>query len=363
LLVLPFDNTNIANFANFKDAGFNTLKQSAAFSKIRANSKLFNTNVVTNPTNFSSKFHKINKFIFSENSYVDSNTYGSIRQHNLLSSTSTANNLSTFLNDKDLLAFLANEGGESRPTSNTTNSTRLVGIIDSEFYKESTNYLNNINFYVKQLDTINDSSDKKPVKTVLNGIVSKSLINVNSITDLTPITKFYDLPNSQIQAFYKKEGLNAKFSILKNLIRGDSTGVLASDQLVRNYENVKLNSSNYNLSNSNNSASSFLNQHKQHSSIKNTFNTFSGLTSNLPDVSQLSKLLSRRESFGYPHPLFFSNNPSVNDFEYDTNVTSTKKIKFKKNRISNNVNFKNTPTNMVIYGEQANATPHLGTSY
>lgn len=363
LLVLPFDNTNIANFANFNDAGFNTLKQSAAFCKIRANSKLFNTNVVTNPTNFSSKFHKINKFIFSENSYISSNTYGSVRQHNLLSSTSTTNNLSTFLNEKDFLTFLANESIGSRSPNNTTNSTRLVGIIDSEFYREGTNFLNNINFYIKQLDTINDSSDKKPVKIVLNSIISKSLNNVNCITDFTSVGKICDLPNSQIQSFYKKEGWNIKSSILKNLIRGESTGVLASDQLVRNYDNIKLNSSNYNLSNSNNSASSFLNQHKQSSSIKNTFNTFSGLTSNLPDVSQLSKLLSRRGSFGYPHPLFFSNNPLVDVFEYDTNVTSTKKIKFRRNKISSNVNFKNTPTSMVLYGDQANATPHLGTSY
>ena len=147
LLVLPFDNTNIANFANFNDAGFNTLKQSAAFSKIRANSKLFNTNIITNPTNFSSKFHKINKFIFSENSYISSNTYGSVRQHNLLSSISTSNNLSTFLNEKDLLTFLSNEGVKSQPTANTTNSVRLTDIINSEFYKSSTSFLNNVNFF------------------------------------------------------------------------------------------------------------------------------------------------------------------------------------------------------------------------
>ena len=123
------------DFANFNDVGFNTLKQSAAFSKIRANSKLFNTNIITNPTNFSSKFHKINKFIFSENSYISSNTYGSVRQHNLLSSMSTSNNLSTFLNEKDLLTFLSNEGVKSQPTANTTNSVRLTDIINSEFYK------------------------------------------------------------------------------------------------------------------------------------------------------------------------------------------------------------------------------------
>jgi hypothetical protein len=106
-----------------------------------------------------------------------------------------------------------------------------------------------------------------------------------------------------------------------------------------------------------------LNQHAQSSAIKNTFNTFSGLTFNLPDASQLSKLTSRRESFGYPHPLFFSNNPSVNIFEYDTNSTSTKKIQFMKNRISKNVNSKSTQTSMVLYGDQANATPQLGAAY
>ena len=363
LLVLPFDNTNIANFANFNDAGFNTLKQSAAFSKIRANSKLFNTNIITNPTNFSSKFHKINKFIFSENSYISSNTYGSVRQHNLLSSISTSNNLSTFLNEKDLLTFLSNEGVKSQPTANTTNSVRLTDIINSEFYKSSTSFLNNVNFYVKQLDTINDSSDKKRVNSVLNAVISKPLKNVNYITDYTSVSKFYDLPTSQVQSFYKKDGWNAEFSILKNLIRGENTGVLASDQLVRNYDNIKLNSSNYNLSNSSNGASSFLNQHAQSSAIKNTFNTFSGLTFNLTDASQLSKLTSRRESFGYPHPLFFSNNPSVNIFEYDTNSTSTKKIQFMKNRISKNVNSKSTQTSMVLYGDQANATPQLGAAY
>jgi len=361
--VLPFDNTNIANLSNFNDVGFNTLKQSAAFSKIRANSKLFNTNLVTNPSNYSLKFHKINKVIFSENSYINSNSYGSIRQHDLLSSTSTSNNLSTFLNERDLSVFLTNNSVGSRPLAGTTDSTRLASIMSSEFYKTTTSFLNNINFNVRQLDVINDSTDKKSVNVVLDNVVSKSLSTVNFITDSASTIKFSDLPTSKIGSFYKAVSLNNRSSILKNLLRGESTTVLASDQLVRNYDTIKLNSSNANLSNSTNSVSSFLNSHEGTSVIKGTFNAFNGLTSDLLDVSTASKMMSRRSSFGYPHPLFFSNNPSVNIFEYDTNTISSKRIKFQKNKILKNENLKNTLTSLVLYGDQSNASPQINTAY
>jgi len=57
--MLPFDNANIANFLNFNDVGTNTLKQSAAFAKIRANSKLFNTNIVTDADQFALKYAEL----------------------------------------------------------------------------------------------------------------------------------------------------------------------------------------------------------------------------------------------------------------------------------------------------------------
>jgi len=361
--VLPFDNTNIANLANFNDVGFNTLKQSAAFAKIRANSKLFNTNIVNSPTDLSLRFHRVNKIIFSENVYADSNVYGNSRQHNLLSSLATHNNLSTFLNEKDLTSFLANNSVGVQPLSTTAGSVRFSSIINSEFYKTNSNPLSNVNFNVRQLDVINDSTDNKPKKVALNNIVSKSLNKTNSITDFVSTIKPYDLPTSQLQASYKSDGLNSKQSTIKNLLKGESTTVLSSDQLIRNYENITLNSANPNLSNSTNVITSFLNNHATTSTVKSVFNSFNGTPNNMFDVSTLSKMLARRAGFGYPHPLFFSNNPSVNVFEYDTNITSTKNRKFLKNKIVNSANFKHTQSSLVIYGDQTAASPNISTAY
>jgi hypothetical protein len=175
--------------------------------------------------------------------------------------------------------------------------------------------------------------------------------------------KSSDLPTSRLQASYKSDGLNIKQSTLKNLLKGESTTILASDQLIRNYEDITLNSANPNLSNSTNNVTAFLNNHATTSTVKSVFNSFNGTPSNMFDVSTLSKILARRVGFGYPHPLFFSNNPSVNVFEYDTNITSTKSRKFLKNKIVNSVNFKNTPSSLVIYGDQTAASPNISTAY
>lgn len=351
----------MSNFLNFNDAGINTLKQSSAFAKIRANSKLFTTNVVSNADEFSLKYAKINKLAFGENSFSDVNSYGNIRQHNLLSTNASNNNMSTFLNKDEMTDFLTSNTRAHK--SSTSNTSRLIAISTSEFYKNITELVGDVSFYTNQFNLLNNSSDVKHKTHIFSNIISKAYGNKDFKSTTSTSTTIGELPVSSLEKFYKYDTLNKSSSTIKTLIKGENTTVLPADQLVINYSNLKLGFSNYNLTRSNNPAASFVDFCNRTSSIKNVFNSYNGSISNFVDANQFNKLSSRRASFGYPHPIFFSNNPNLNIYEYDTNKAFRKSLKLVKNRFYKISASKYTPSNSILTGDQANSLPALNSAY
>jgi hypothetical protein len=91
---------------NFNDIGATTSNKSTAFKKIRANSKIFNTNLVSTPTPFTNRYITINKLLSNETKFLDSTNYGLRRQHNLTANAAlNANNLN-FLDRQSFNTFL-----------------------------------------------------------------------------------------------------------------------------------------------------------------------------------------------------------------------------------------------------------------
>ena len=361
LLLLPFDNSNVAGFANFSDVGVNTLKQSAAFAKIRANSKLFNTNVVSNPDEFALKYSKINNLAFNDNSTIESLNYGNLRQHNLVSSQAVINNLSTFLTSNDMTSFLNSSDTVTSPSY--SNFLQLTSVIHSELYKKNSNHISNISLHSNQLDLINDSSDKKQVGFVFPGLVSKLYQQASYLTDKLQVTGSGSLPMLKVNPNHISSNLNVTASPIKILNKGDNTSVLSSDQLTQSYSNIKLGYNNFNLSSSTNNILSSVSLNYSILPIKSVFSALNNNSTLNVDFSQFNKLATRRSSFNYPHPILFSNNPDVNIYEYDTNKSIKKSIKFGNNKVVRGSLSSRTPVNLAISGDQSGMVSNLNSAY
>jgi len=105
---------------NFKDIGIDTLQASKAFKQIRASSRIYTTNLIHNPSYFTSKYIKLNNLFLNENALINSNNFGLKRQHTLTSAASTTAMNSTFLDRNSLnklLSYNLNHNTSAHQTS------------------------------------------------------------------------------------------------------------------------------------------------------------------------------------------------------------------------------------------------------
>jgi len=104
---------------NFNDIGATISNKSAAFKKIRSNSKVFNTNLVHTPSNFMSQYVTVNKLLNSDLKFSESTAYGLKRQHNLTTNAAlNASNLN-FL-DRSSMDTLVTHNFKTTGLSNST---------------------------------------------------------------------------------------------------------------------------------------------------------------------------------------------------------------------------------------------------
>lgn len=361
LLMLPFDNANVANFLNFNDIGANTLKQSSAFAKIRANSKLFNTNIVTNADQFALKYARINELAFGSGSEIESSNYGNIRQHNLTSTKATLNNLATFLNEKDMMEFLTNSTIENNKT--VSNLSNLNSVLSSENFYANQKGVNTLNTHLNSVYLINDSTDVKKAKHILNAIDSTKQNSNANVSDNQLFLNNSILPTSTLEPLSTSQILNKNLSSLTTNLKGENENILTADQLVRNHPDLKSGLTNYNLSNKNNTIHALIANANSQAVFKNSLNSITANSSLITDPQTFVKLWARRNSFGYPHPIIYSNNPLNNVLEYDTNEQTSLKVKINAGLIKLNKSTTNTQTNLAVFGDQTNVLPSLQTAY
>jgi hypothetical protein len=286
--MLPFDNANVANFLNFNDIGANTLKQSSAFAKIRANSKLFNTNIVTNADQFALKYARINELAFGSGSEIESSNYGNIRQHNLTSTKATLNNLATFLNEKDMMEFLTNSTIENNKT--VSNLSNLNSVLSSENFYANQKGVNTLNTHLNSVYLINDSTDVKKAKHILNAIDSTKQNSNANVSDTQLFLNNSILPTSTLEPLSTSQILNKNLSSLTTNLKGENENILTADQLVRNHPDLKSGLTNYNLSNKNNTIHALIANANSQAVFKNSLNSITANSSLITDPQTFVKL-------------------------------------------------------------------------
>lgn len=383
LLVLPLDNTKLFNFMNFNNIGANTLQESNAFKKVRMFSKVYTSNLVHTPSTFTDKYIKINSLYLNENDFNTSLNYGLKRQHNLTSSSATTNTYSTFLDKNSMEKFLSYNlqfNNEKLSTGNfNTNFNLLTKQTNSQTDISSANKLNLLfqqnnkynNFNLKVLalypniiQEMNDDSDKKsfnyPLRKLLNSkLIESNLFNHNKTINSTSISETPSLTQSfTSNIFLNKSATSKIFSAMSA-----NQSLLPSERSVRTFSKLTPNKTHYNLSSGFNSLDTNNNLMNNLDSTTDLTNYYYLNNSNWIDQSTFSKLASNRMFFSNSYESLMSNNPHLNNLNYDSTNSQLISTNYVNNSVINTAQTKYSDSVQILMGSQDGAYDSLSSSY
>lgn len=90
----------------FSDLGTNNVKDSTAFKKIQYFSKTNPQQLYGNVSEFNLRYKKLADLYLNDSEPTQTNTYGTLRQHNFTSLASSTNNFNSLLDSKSLDTFM-----------------------------------------------------------------------------------------------------------------------------------------------------------------------------------------------------------------------------------------------------------------
>lgn len=387
LLVLPIDNAKILNFMNFDDIGYNPLKDSSAFKKIRMFSKVYTTNLVHTPSTFTDKYIKLNSLYFTDNDLVNSLNYGLKRQHNLTSLSATTNTYSNYLDSVSADKFLKYnlQYNQSLPqtelfntdlnllTKNNPNniSISVVNILNS-LINNSTSFddqaLKFVLAYPSMTKFMGDNSDKKSIKYPLRKLLNPKLASstIYNIDNNPYYNSFNSVVTSSQSQDYASNSLVKSLELKKvNQLNSFNQGIDPTDRHIRmtNKKFPKSNSTNLNLSLGLNSLDSNNNLIDSNLVSTNPFYYHLLSKTNWIDISIFTKLASNRIYADPTLPSTMSNDPHYLKIQYDSIISKSYKNTFELNDVEREIKRTNDKTSNLISGTREQALPGLSTAY
>jgi len=106
LLLSPLDNSKVLNFMQFSTLGTDLTTDISAFKKIQYFSKTNPQSLYSDLSEFTLKYNKLSNLYLNTDKILNSNTYGTIRQHNHLSTTFTGSSSQTLTDLTSLDKYL-----------------------------------------------------------------------------------------------------------------------------------------------------------------------------------------------------------------------------------------------------------------
>lgn len=377
LLLLPLDNNKMFNFMNFDNIGAAPFQEINAFKKIRTFSKVYNTNLIHTPLNFTNKYVQINSLFSNENNLNDSLNYGIKRQHNLLSTTALTNTYSTFLDKKSMDTFLNYNMGVNAEKNKTNIFNESWHTLKKENVSKTTlNTLNNIKLISDgqnnvtsktlsslvqnptTLSTMNDDSDKKkfthPTQKLFNTKLNNNLL-MNSISNL----EFAHNKSSSVDSNFDNISITSKFVTNKS----PNVNFMPGEQSSRLYSKLTPTLSNYNLSLGYNTLDSNYNL-SNNTEVASTLNSnYLSDKSNNVDSALFNKLASNRVFYTAPYAPIMSNNPYFSSLNYDTTNSETTRQSFINNKIITHTETTKGGAPHILKGKRDGALSTLSASY
>jgi hypothetical protein len=282
---------------SFKNVGIDTIQASRAFKQIRANSRIYTTNLVTTPSYFTTKYNKINNLYFNESDLVNTNNFGIKHQYNLTSAAANTAVNSTFLDRNSLDKFLTYNLQYNLPRTNTSlhndavdlfsksnnspvtpSSINQTNLLLEETSKYNSQTLKLLLTYPNVIKTLGDNSDNKPTNYPLRQLLKKKFNQDNSskLLHKTGLTNTLNVKDStsSVDSYGNYAFKNPSKSSKEFMINYSYRSQPFSKQSVRKYKNLNANTTNYNLSMGLNSLDSNLNKSTLNNNYQSVYNSY-----------------------------------------------------------------------------------------
>jgi len=208
----------------------NTLEGSKAFKKIQKFSKTNNQDLFTDISDFNTRYTRLSDLYYSNRNLVDASTYGTIRQHNFTSNTSTQNQPLSFIDEKSVSKFMSYNNNLNNTT--TSSDSHILNLLNYD----------KANFGITGSD--NYLTDNK---TLNNPVLFNLRNNTKAITaleDLVLDSEFsFDSSTQPFASNVANSNVNYAFQDLKSVNQSINT----SDRSVRATEDSNLSKLNTNM--------------------------------------------------------------------------------------------------------------------
>ena len=321
LLLSPSDNSKVVNFMNFNDIGSSTVKDSTAFKKIQYFSKTNPQSLFSNVSDFNLKYQKIANLYLNDTLPNNTPSYGTFRQHNYSSISSTTNSFNSLLDASSLNKFM--EYNLDQPTKNITNPINYdLSTAPRENVLDTTSSTLRIqNLTDKSVDQSNYSLTK-----VINYPTSTSLLSAeNDSKQLSNPFKYLlnnrwskknfldDTNNQTYSAKFFNEDLTYRFKDLKS----SNQQLLTSDRNTRLLGSLSPNKTILNFNDKGNNLNSLLHQNVTGNLGNVNATVFSSNTLDWSDSNSLYRLVNNNAAFTASHTPLLNQNSSTYPLAFD----------------------------------------------
>jgi hypothetical protein len=343
-----------------------------AFKKIKTISKTFNSNLINNPSSLALKYKKINHNYVNDNSFLLSNNYGLNRQHNLLSLKANLQKNNTFLDSNSFNQFLVNQQSSENiglenldfynnllNLSQTSNSSTLNTSLTLNQLNTTTSVMdyNKTLFqnYPQLLTMVNNNSDKAFLNYPLRKIFNENLLSSN-LRNKGFLNANFNFNNTSVIPFSNTSLTNQHqtFKTLTNL--SSNQNFLPSDQNLRQYENLEVNKTNFNLEGRQFFDSSMY--------ATNPLTSYFNIKSSFINSNVFYKLSSNRVNFQLPYtPIFDTNNAFLKSLDYDYSNTMSDEITTSTQGFTHSYKTNKTNNISILKGKRDGAPDFLNTTY
>lgn len=347
LLALPTDNAKVLNFMNFRNIGSAPTQAAQAFKKIRGFSKVYTTNLSYVPTNLTGKYVQLNKLYLDNNSFNNSFSYGTRRQHNLTSSRALTSNYSSFLDNNSRERFLSytlnlqtnlygshlkTEGYSNLLKSDTFKTNNLTSATLKTISGLATTLpaktLNPLAHYPVLANTLNDNSDKKILVHPFRKLLNSKLTTVKLLNNLQTwnASSLNNTLSSTASGFTANHFGNTNTTTKSFNLSSPNQRVLPSDRTVRQFVNADPRASNFNLDPDLNVISSNLRALEASNVAGLNQNYYSLQKSSWVNNSTFTNLAGNRLFLDASYPAVLSNNPIMRGKDFDSTRSITRTI-------------------------------------
>jgi hypothetical protein len=357
IFVIPTDNSKILNMMSFKNIGIDNLQASKAFKQVRANSRVYVTNLNHNPSALTHSYLKLNSLFANESTLMNSNSFGLKRPNTLTSAAATTAINSTFLDNKSMNKFLNynlqfnsassktnlfNKSNDLWSKSNdsqlTPNSVNLYKTLTEGTKKYNSATLKLLLLYPNLIKEMGDDSDKKAVNFPFRKLLKKTFTK-NVSTNLKSSESLLNLNQSSDQSGSTSRYIDTSIDNLPRtskefMIQYSYQSQPFSKQSVRRYKNLSAYTTNYNLSNGLNTVDSNTKRSSQNNNFITPFYKYNLKKTNWSDLTLFNKLSSNRVMYSGIAPIL-SNNPYLGRLSYDRTFAVTNKSYYNPKSIVN----------------------------